>query len=55
MEPGMPLDKTKRQAFQSIIARAGRHVFLKPIGKGHFLATGWKPPKTISKTNNSAP
>lgn len=55
MEPGAPIDKTKRQAFQSIIARTGRHVFLKPIGKGHFLATGWKPPKPIRKANHSAP
>lgn len=44
-EPLEPLDKIKRQAFQNVIARAGRFVHLSPIGKGHFLAKGWKPKK----------
>jgi hypothetical protein len=41
-EPSQPLDKATRQAFQNVIARAGRHVHLKPIGTCHFLVTGWK-------------
>jgi hypothetical protein len=42
MEPAMPIDKTKRQAFQNVITRAGRFVHLKPIGVGHYIATHWK-------------
>lgn len=42
-EPAEPLDKVKRQAFQNVIARAGRYVHLWPIGHGHFLVIGWKP------------
>lgn len=42
IEPKEPLSKAKRQAFQNVIARTGRHVFLKPVGASHFLATGWK-------------
>jgi hypothetical protein len=41
-EPSRPLNKATRQAFQNVIARAGRHVHLKPIGHCHFLVTGWK-------------
>ena len=43
-EPSEPLDKVKRQAFQNVIARAGRYVHLKPVGICHFLATGWRRP-----------
>jgi len=42
MEPDERLDKAKRQAFQSVIARAGRYVHLKPLGSCHYIATGWK-------------
>ena len=42
-EPKEPLDKTRRQAFQNIITRAGRYVHLLPLGHCHCLATGWKP------------
>jgi hypothetical protein len=41
-EPAEPLDKARRQAFQNVVERAGRHVHLSPIGACHFLATGWK-------------
>lgn len=41
-EPSEPLDKVKRQAFQNVIARAGRYVHLKPVGACHMLAIGWK-------------
>lgn len=41
-EPAEPLDKVKRQAFQNVIARAGRYVHLRPVGMSHFLALGWK-------------
>jgi hypothetical protein len=41
-EPCEPLNKVKRQAFQNVITRAGRHVVLRPIGNCHFLAIGWK-------------
>jgi hypothetical protein len=41
-EPAEPLDKARRQAFQNVVERAGRHVHLSPIGPCHFLATGWK-------------
>lgn len=50
-EPPEPLDKAKRQAFQNIITRTGRHVFLRAVGKGHCLAIGWKPP--IRKAHRS--
>jgi hypothetical protein len=42
VEPEVPLDKAKRQAFQNVLERASRHVHLQAIGKGHMLATGWK-------------
>lgn len=42
VEPAVPLDKVKRQAFQNVIARAGKWVHLRPIGPCHYLATGWK-------------
>ena len=42
MEPAAPIDKTKRQAFQNVIARAGRWVHLRPVGACHYIATGWK-------------
>jgi len=41
-EPLEPLNKAKRQAFQNVIARAGRHVVLRPVGKGRMLAMEWK-------------
>jgi hypothetical protein len=41
-EPAEPLDKARRQAFQNVVERAGRHVHLSPIGPCHFIATGWK-------------
>jgi hypothetical protein len=41
-EPCEPLNKVKRQAFQNVITRAGKHVVLKPIGNCHFLAVGWR-------------
>jgi len=41
-EPAEPLDKARRQAFQNIIERAGRYVYLKPLGSCHYIATGWK-------------
>lgn len=41
-EPAFPLDKATRQAFQNVIARAGRHVHLKPVGTCHMIVTGWK-------------
>jgi hypothetical protein len=41
-EPLEPLNKAKRQAFQNVINRAGRHVVLKPVGKGRMLAMAWK-------------
>jgi hypothetical protein len=41
-EPSEPLNKVTRQAFQNVIARAGRYVHLKPVGRCHFLATGWR-------------
>jgi hypothetical protein len=41
-EPAEPLDKARRQAFQNVVERAGRHVHLASIGSCHFLATGWK-------------
>lgn len=44
MEPAEPLDKARRQAFQNVVERAGRHVHLSPVGC-HFLATGWKQKK----------
>ena len=52
-EPAEPLDKAHRQAFQNVIARAGRYVHLRPIGKGHVLADGWKPKRsrTIRKAD----
>lgn len=40
-EPREPLNKATRQAFQNVIARAGRYVHLRPIGKC-LIATGWK-------------
>ena len=42
VEPAAPLDKVKRQAFQNVIARAGKWVHLRPIGPCHYLAIGWK-------------
>lgn len=42
VEPAEPLDKVKRQAFQNVIARAGKWVHLRPIGPCHYLAIGWK-------------
>lgn len=42
VEPEAPLDKVRRQAFQNVVERAGRHVHLAPIGHCHFIATGWK-------------
>jgi hypothetical protein len=44
VEPAAPLDKARRQAFQNVVERAGRHVHLSPVGLCHFLATGWKRP-----------
>lgn len=41
-EPSKPLDKATRQAFQNVIARAGRYVHLRPLGFCHLVATGWK-------------
>jgi len=45
VEPAEPLDKARRQAFQNVVERAGRHVHLSPVGHCHFLATGWKQKK----------
>jgi len=42
LEPSEPLDKARRQAFQNVVERAGRHVHLAPIGACHLLATGWR-------------
>ena len=42
MEPEYPLDKARKQAFQNVVERAGRHVHLAPVGHCHFIATGWK-------------
>jgi hypothetical protein len=42
VEPDGRLDKTRRQAFQTMVERAGRHVHLSPLGPCHFIATGWK-------------
>jgi hypothetical protein len=42
VEPDGRLDKTRRQAFQTMVERAGRHVHLAPLGPCHFIATGWK-------------
>ena len=42
VEPEEPLDKARRQAFQNVVERAGRHVHLAPVGHCHFIATGWK-------------
>lgn len=43
VEPEGRLDKVRRQAFQNVVERAGRHVVLAPVGHCHFIATGWKP------------
>lgn len=48
-EPSEPLDKIRRQAFQNIVDRAGRHVHLHAIGKGHLLAAGWRSRRTVAK------
>ena len=42
IEPDGRLDKARRQAFQTMVERAGRHVHLSPLGPCHFIATGWK-------------
>lgn len=45
MEPACPIDKTKRQAFQNVITRAGRWVHLQKVGACHYHAMGWKTDK----------
>lgn len=56
LEPSEPLDKARRQAFQNVVERAGRHVHLAPIGACHLLATGWRHKNVpISSTNGKKP
>lgn len=42
IEPDGRLNKARRQAFQTVVQRAGRYVHLSPLGSCHFIATGWK-------------
>lgn len=42
VEPEEPINKAKRQAFQNVVARAGRFVHLVQVGHCHYIATGWR-------------
>lgn len=41
-EPSKPLNKPQRQAFQTVISRACRHVHLRKLGGSHYQAVAWK-------------
>jgi len=53
VEPAEPLNKARRQAFQNVVERAGRHVHLAPVGHCHFIATGWKYKPTVQPYKQS--